>query len=363
MAVEKMSGLRQDEMTSEERMDALIKGKPVDRVPLLLFGGQGFCARNLGYPFAAMYSDPEKSFQAQLLTMEQYGFQIEPNLGYASYGAWEFGGEIRLPSSEWEQAPKIVRHPIESEEDAWKLKLPDVKRAGMIPAMMQFCKIAEKNGLPIPVNCGSPFTRAGNICGVENLCRWMMKKPEVVHHILRLATDHIMDVVQYWVDIFGAENVSPREGMPTDSNQVISPKQFKEFALPYQRELHERVFALGIKRFHHCHICGEQNLNLPYIAQIPMGERCIVSFGHEVDLTTAIKYFGDSCIIAGNVHTSVIQTGTPQEVYELCRECIEKGRHAPSGYALMAGCEIPAMSPPENIYMMRKAINDFGWYD
>ncbi|MFC1860913.1 uroporphyrinogen decarboxylase family protein [Chloroflexota bacterium] len=361
--MEKIDGLRPDEMTSAERMEALLKGQPVDRVPLIFFSGMGFCARNLGYSLTAMYDDPEKSFHAQILTMENYSFEIEPILGYASYGAWEFGGDVRLPRSEWEQAPKIVRFPIETYEDAWNLKLPDIATAGLLPKIMEFSRILERNNLPITLTSGSPFTRAGNMCGVENLCRWMIKKPEIVHHILRLATDHIIETVHYWINIFGAENLSLREGMPTDSNQVISPKQFEEFALPYQRELHEKVFALGIKRFGHCHICGDQNDNLPYIAQIPMGDHTLLSFGHEVDLTTAIKYLGDTCIIAGNINTSVIQTGTPEQVYELSRQCIEKGKYAPCGYGLMAGCEIPAMAPPENVYMMRKAINDFGWYN
>lgn len=361
--MEKIRGLRQDEMTSAERLDALLKGKPIDHVPFLLFGGSGFCARNVGYPLATMYDDPERSFQARLWTMEQYGFQIEPYIDYAAYGAWEFGGETKLPSSEWEQAPKIVRFPVESEEDAWNLELPDVKEAGMVPKMTQFSKILEKNGLTIQARCGSVFTNAGNICGVERLCRWMIKKPEVAHHLLRLSADHCLAVVQYWVDTFGAEKISAREGMPTESSQVISPKQFEEFVLPYEKELHEKVLALGIERFSHCHICGDHNLNLPYLAQIPMGEVGLVSFGHQVDLTTAIKYFGDSCIIAGNVNTSVIQTGTPQQVYELCQQCLEKGKQAPRGYMLMADCDMPAKAPPYNVYIMRKAVDDFGWYE
>jgi hypothetical protein len=73
---------------------------------------------------------------------------------------------------------------------------------------------------------------------------------------------------------------------------------------------------MGIKHIF-SHICGDQNLNLPYLAQIPMGEHSIVSIGHEVDLETAIRYFGDTCIIAGNVEPAIIQHGSPQEVYDL----------------------------------------------
>jgi uroporphyrinogen-III decarboxylase len=29
----------------------------------------------------------------------------------------------------------------------------------------------------------------------------------------------------------------------------------------------------------------------------------------------------------------------------------------------MPGCEIPPTTPPYNMYMMRKAVEEFGWYD
>lgn len=357
-----LAGFRPDEMTSQERVAALFMGKPVDRVPFYLPLGMGFCGRNVGYSKAEMYSNPEKSADAQIWTMEQYGFYVAPNLSYAGYGAWEFGGEVKLPSGEWEQAPKIVRFPVQSEEDAWKLQLPDVTRAGILPWQMQFAKILEKRGLPIPVTSGSAFTRAGNICGVETLCRWIIKKPTVVHHLLRLATDHILQVVRLWADTFGAEKLSPREGNPTEANQLISPKQFEQFALPYLIELHQKILDMGVRRFENCHICGEQNLNLPYWSKVPMGDCSVVHLGHEVDIDATIKYFGDRCIIAGNINPSVIQTGTPQQVYELCRQALEKGKRAPNGFMLTSGCEMPAMAPPYNVYMMRKAINDFGWY-
>jgi len=358
----KISGLRQDEMTSAERMDALIKGKPIDRVPFFLYNSWGFCARNVGYTTGDMYSDPEKCFQAKLWTMEQYGSQVAPSLSYASYGAWEFGGEVKLPGSEWEQAPNILRFPVESEEDAWKLTLPDVTGAGILPTIMELSKILEKNGLPIQIPLGSPLMRAGNLCGVERLCRWMVRKPEIVHHLLRLVTDHGLEVTKYWVDTFGAGNVTAREGSATESNQVISPKQFEQFALPYEKELHEKVLAMGVRRFFQCHICGEEELNLPYWAQVPMGEVGLVSFDHEVDLTKAIEYFGDTCIIAGNIDSTVLLSGTPRQVYELCRQAIEKAKYAPRGFMLAADCEVPPSTPPYNVYMMRKAIDDFGWY-
>ncbi|MDP2916807.1 MAG: uroporphyrinogen decarboxylase family protein [Dehalococcoidia bacterium] len=358
----KADGLRPDEMTSAERFDALFAGKPIDRIPLLMFSGYGFCARNVGYTLADMYNDAEKSVNAQVWTAEQYGFQVSPSLSYASYGAWEFGGEARLPRTEFEQAPQVKHFPVQSEEDVWKLKLPDVITSGLLPKMMELSKVVAQRGLPVQIGLGAPIMRAGNLCGVENLCRWMIKKPELVHHLVKLVTDHGVQVAQHWVDTFGADRVVAREGSATESNQMISPRHFETFALPHLKEMHEKVLAMGVKRFLNCHICGEEEMNLPFWAQLPMGDVGLVSFDHEVDLDIAIKYFGDKCVIAGNVDSTILMTGTPKQVYELCRRAIEKGKHAPRGFVLSADCETSPATPPYNVYMMRKAVDDFGWY-
>lgn len=352
---------RQDQMTPVERMGALLAGQPIDRVPLFLFTC-GFAARNVGYPIAALFNDPEKSFWAQMWTQEMYGQDEPPRYRYASYGGWEFGGEIKFPSGEYEMAPVITRYPVQSEEDVWNLKLPDVKTAGVIPIIMEFSKLGEKLGLPIVPSCGTPFTRAGNICGVEKLLRWMTKKPEVAHHLLRLTTDHIVQVAQYWVDTFGADPIWAWSAESSGSNDLISAKHFEEFALPYLKEVHERLLAMGIKTLQF-HLSGNQNQNMPYAAQVPLGDHSMVSVDHPTSLDETTKYFGDKAVIVGNINTSVIQMGTPQQVYELSKQCIERGKRAPRGFILSPGDEIPPDTPPYNVYMIKKAINDFGWYD
>jgi uroporphyrinogen decarboxylase len=93
-----------------------------------------------------------------------------------------------------------------------------------------------------------------------------------------------------------------------------------------------------------------------------MGDHGIISIGKEVDIDAAIEYFGDRRIIAGNIEPAMLQTGTPRQIYELCRAAIEKGKRAPNGYALMQGCEVPVNTPPYNLYVMKKAIEDFGRY-
>lgn len=205
------------------------------------------------------------------------------------------------------------------------------------------------------------FTSAAALCGTEQLCRWMIKKPEVVHRLLRLATDRAVERASFWAETFGPEHLLPYTAEPTTSNQIISPRQFEEFALPYIREAHERILAIGVKHIL-CHICGEQNKNLDHWAQVPMGEPGIVSVGHEVDLDVISRYFpGD--VIMGNIEPAVVQSGAPEQVYNLTRTCIDKGMKHPGGFMLAPGCEMPPRAPSYNVWTMMKAVSDFGWYE
>jgi uroporphyrinogen decarboxylase len=354
------------EMNPVERMSALLGQEPIDRVPLSLFGmscGLGwFCAKNVGDPIDSTYKEPEKSFQAQLETQEQYGYDWSLISGYGAYGTWEFGGEIKYPSSEFEHAPSSTRHPMASMEEIDKLKLPDVRKAGMLPYFMRFSELQEQAGLPITFPCGSPFTYAGNIPGVDMLCRWVIKEPELVHRLLRLTTDHILQVARHWVETFGPERLVAKEMLASEANTVISFKHFEKFALGYLHEVHEKVLAMGVKHLI-THICGEQNRNLAHLAELPMGEPGIASFGHEVSLGKAIESFGDKCIIAGNMDPATLQEQPAEEIYALSGKCIREAKHAPRGYILAPGCDLSPVTPPENIHAMTKAIQDFGRYE
>jgi uroporphyrinogen decarboxylase len=352
---------KQDRMNSRERMKALLQGQSIDRVPLFPFI-LGFCARNVGYPIQAMYDAPAKSFDAQQHTLDQYGFDWGPMYGYASYGTWEFGGQVKMPTGEYEQAPMHTAFPVQSESDVELLRLPDVHNAGSLPLAMEFSRLQEKAGTPITVVLGGNFTIAGNICSVERLSRWMLRKPELAERILRLATNHIVEVVKYWAETFGAERVFPQIWEPSASNDIISPKQFERFVFPYLVESSKKILDLGIKNILY-HICGEQNKNLPLWAQVPMGDPGICSFGQEVDIDKAIEHVGNSSIIAGNISPSSLQNDSPAKVYDTCKDAILIGRRAPRGFMLMPGCEVPPNSPPYNVYVMRKAVSDFGWYD
>jgi uroporphyrinogen decarboxylase len=352
-------------MSDAERVEALMNREKPDRVPIYPFP-LGFCAMYTNGSISDTYCNPEVSLAAQRKTCQDFGWVFMPLIGYAAVGPWEFGGEIKWPAGDFAQAPTVSRHPVKTPEEAMELASPNVKDAGIVPIQMAFNKLSSQERLdsePFNVSFygGGAFSLAANISGVDKFSKWLLKRPDVAHHLLRLAADFEIELAQYWKDTFGTEHVLPFDWEPVSANQIISPKQFEQFALPYLRETHEKMLAMGYRTLF-THICGEQERNLPYWAQIPMGDPGFVHFGSEVDLETAAQYFPYD-IILGNLDSSILQIGTPEEIYEATRKVVETGKRLPNGYVFSCSCELPPRAPIENVLAMNRAVEDFGWYE
>jgi len=190
---------------------------------------------------------------------------------------------------------------------------------------------------------GGPFSFAGNLCGPELLCKWLFKDKASAEKLLRIGLEHTLDLVLMWKKHFGTDRIMTFTGEPYSSNQLISPKMFKEYSLPIMKKLHQNILDMGFKHIY-CHICGEHNANLEAWAEIPMGDPGIVSMGHEIDVTRAAEVFPND-IIAGNLNPTLMVTGGPGVILQESKNIIEKGlcppgqggRFVEEGHASLGG--------------------------
>ena len=80
----------------------------------------------------------------------------------------------------------------------------------------------------------------------------------------------------------------------------------------------------------------------------------------KTDMGKAKKALGDKCCIAGNVPTSLIVTGKPEQVKDYCRQLIETC--APGGgYILAAGAQAEKGNVA-NLRAMLEAAFEYGVY-
>ena len=286
--------LRKDRLTENERVEALWARQKPDRVPIWPLA-LGFDAINIGMTINDIYTKAKESIDSQHWTCEQFGWlPWYFILGAATaFPAAEFGGEVKYPEGEFAMAPTVERHPVTTDDEIANLKVPEnLKKCGTIPMMLEATAYGLKNtdGLICAPLAVGPMDAAGPVIGVEKACKLMLKKPELAHKAFRVFTDFRVDLAKLWADEFGTERLLPLVGGPMESNQIISPQQYEEFMLPYVKEQHDKFREMGYKHMWF-HPCGEQNANMPFQAQVDMGDPGIISVGHEIDLDTVAKYF------------------------------------------------------------------------
>ena len=175
-----------------------------------------------------------------------YGYDGLVLHGWANAGGAEFGGEIEYPYRKYTGAPMVKKNPVQNEDDAWSLRVPDdILSVGTIPIAHEFSRLQYEAGMNPTIQIGSPLTWAGSVCGEERLMRWIIKKPDLVHHVLRVITDFILAKVDLWVKEFGPERMMAFD-LCIETNVLYSPKQFETFAFPYLKEIHAKVTAMEV---------------------------------------------------------------------------------------------------------------------
>ena len=102
----------------------------------------------------------------------------------------------------------------------------------MVPLNMEFCRLQEKQGLVKTISIGAPFMNAANVCGLENLLRWMFKKPDLAHRLLRIVTDYGIRLARYWVETFGPEKLNSAHQLPHRPIRLFPQSIFRNFPSP-----------------------------------------------------------------------------------------------------------------------------------
>jgi uroporphyrinogen decarboxylase len=343
-------------------MKALIMKKGIDRVPVSPKATL-YVAKVSGISSKEFYLDPKKSLQAQLWCRELHDYDGSPALNIPDWGGWDFGGKLHFPSSSKVSVPVLNNRPVKTEKDIEKLNIPDINTAPACSRMLAFARLATEKGFSVGFNGGSPLRIVESVLGLELMLRWFYKKPELIHRLLRLATDYILKIGEYYIKEFGAENCSVYTSYPLECHALVSPKIFEKFSLPYVKEIHEKLIDKGIKKWK-IHLCGDHTYNLPYWTdEIKLVPRTIFTIGQEMDIESTAKILGENHIIGGNIPTTLFKMESPEKIFEESKKLLQKMKHHPGGFILMPDCALPASTPPVNVYAMIKAARMFGRYD
>ena len=134
----------------------------------------------------------------------------------------------------------------------------------------------------------------------------------------------------------------------------MSPQQFSTFYWPALRRIILRLIANDLIPV----VFWEGNCasRLEHIGDIPRGKA--VYWFEQTDLVRAKEVLGDTVCLRGNVPTSLLITGTPDDVDQYCRRLITQVGKG-GGFILDGAASIPDEARPENVLAMAKSVHKY----
>ena len=137
---------------------------------------------------------------------------------------------------------------------------------------------------------------------------------------------------------------------------LLSPTLEEEFSSPYVKQIAEAIQDDEFVLIYHN--CGD---NVPKMLDSIMTTGCAAyHFGNAMDMEKdIIPQVSEDTVVMGNIDPAgTLRMGTPEKVREETLALLEKCSKYPN-FVLSSGCDIPPMTPWENINAFFAASNDF----
>jgi len=382
-------------MTAEERLEAVVRLEPPDRVPLsmMLYYYNPF---HTGHRMSEYMARPEVYREASRRVYRDLGpwdiyYNINPVsrllYSYVMMMRYLYPG-IELADNAMAQVEEI-EYMKPGDYDAILREgytFNDLRfRMRMLP---RFCKDAEGVRAPrLWPRLARDFVRQKMFwdkdrawCREQGMVMQIGMQAEMPFDLFSMART----VVPFSLDLFQRPDkirraalrlapsladfmiwVARRMGIPRiqcychrTSNSFISPRQFEELAFPSLEEIVCRIIDAGMTPILHCD--GDWLKNLKVLRRLPP-KKIILQLDGLTDIYKAKEAIGDRMCLFGDVSAEKLALGDPQEVDETCHRLIEEVGKG-GGFILAGGCEIPYNAKPENLKAMTRSVFKYGIY-
>ena len=281
--------------------------------------------------------------EANLAVAADFGVDILQAISDPYREAADFGLEVEFPA---DNLP-LNRKPLIAEPGDLKLDPPNPATGRRMSDRLEAIRLfREKAGGEIPIMgwVEGALAEASDLRGMYLTMTDLVSRPDWLTELLEICAEVEIAFARAQIEA-GADII----GLGDAVCSQISPKMYRQFALPYEQRIFAAVHEMGaVARLH---ICGNTTRLLPDMLQSGAD---IIDLDWMVDIEKAAQLFDDRTAICGNFDpVAVMLQGTPETVRDATLACIQKG-----GTRLFsgAGCEIPDGTPDENLLAQRQTL-------
>jgi len=322
-----------------------LEGKAVDRAPLAHVSALTTVElqQSTGCSMPGVHTNPEDLARLGAANHEILGFDAVSfiinyfNEPVALGCAVDWGSNRRLPM--------YMSHPWQTLDDV--KKPADLLDRSPVKECLETIRIAKKkygSDTAVLGKVMGPLSMVQVMQGVETVMLNMMDSPEVIQQMMEVAADILIECANAQFDA-GADAVSLGEGGA--GANMVSPPMHREFLLSVHKRMVEEIHGPLI-----IHICGDITPRIDLIME--SGFKCF-NFDWAVDIDTLRKATEGRLSIMGNINTTALLQGDPEEIEKEVFACLD-GRVD----IVSPGCAISPECPNANIRAMREGIDK--WY-
>jgi uroporphyrinogen decarboxylase len=263
------------------------------------------------------------------------------------------GANLLWPENDHCQFKEATVFTLEDAE-ALDVSLKKALANEFIQALLETTRSIKKaigESVTLEVNSYGVFNYASRLLGVERLMSATTKDKPLVHRLCDKIADLQVELAMPFVEA-GADLLSIGDGMSSPS--CISPKIYKELALPYLKKTIEGFKKTGALTLYHP--CGGE---YPIIDLVGQTGADVLYFSELVDLDVAQKIFFRRFAVAGGVDpANTLYLGDVKNVDEDLKKTISKLKHK-TGVIIQPGCGLSPNIPVANLQAMVKATRKY----
>ncbi|MBM3999673.1 MAG: hypothetical protein FJ297_09080 [Planctomycetes bacterium] len=328
-------------MNGRERVEALFRHEPVDRLPLMPVVMM-FCADQIGVPYGEYVRDHRVLAEAQVRTAERFDLDIVSIMSDPAREAADCGARVEFFP---DQPAAIVESDalLADTTTLARLAMPDPLGGGRMHAAVQALdrmrsEVGREKCLMGWVE--GPCAEAADLRGINTLMLDFYDDPVFVRDLFEFVTELAMRYAKAQVDV-GARII----GIGDAAASLIGPRFYSEFVWPYEKKLVDAIRAMGAAT--RLHICGNTSAIVEGMGKLGCE---IIDLDWMTSLTAARAAMGSDPILLGNIDpVRALRNADPDSVRDAFAEC---HRQAGDRYIVGAGCEVPRDTPLENVMAM-----------
>lgn len=307
------------------------------------------CISLLGITVRELISDSELQAKGMKAVADRTDAAAAVSFMDLSVEAECFGSDICVSDDE---VPTVKGRIVNDEGEAEALDVPAIG-SGRTQIYIDAIKKAAELITDRPVLAGmiGPFSLAARLLDVSEIMMDCYDEPDMVHAVMRKATAFLVEYAKAY-KAAGADGIVMAEPV----SGLLSPALEEEFSSPYVKEIVDAVQDDSFLVIYHN--CGD---NVPrMLDSILTTGAAAYHFGNAVDMEKDIipKVPSDT-VVMGNIDPAgVLRMGTPETVKKETVQLLERCSKHPN-FVLSSGCDIPPLTPWENIDAFFKAVEEF----